>query len=123
MSIPNRNINFPTAIKFGAGRIKELAELCRANGMNRPLFVTDPSLAQMPMVKAVLDSLKSAGLGVALFSDVRPNPVEANINAGIKAYRAGAHDGVIAFGGGSGLDVGKLIALMHGQSISVFDLE
>jgi alcohol dehydrogenase len=123
MTIPNRNINFPTAIKFGAGRIKELAELCKANGIRRPLFVTDPGLAQMPMVKAILDDLKSAGLGVTLFSDVRPNPVEANIHAGIKAYRAGQHDGVIAFGGGSGLDVGKLIALMHGQTISVFDLE
>jgi alcohol dehydrogenase class IV len=123
MTIPNRNINFPTAIKFGAGRIKELAELCKANGIRRPLFVTDPGLAQMPMVKAILDDLKAAGLGVALFSDVRPNPVEANVHAGVKAYKAGKHDGVIAFGGGSGLDIGKLIALMHGQTISVFDLE
>lgn len=123
MTIPNRNINFPTAIKFGNGRIKELAELCAANGIKRPLFVTDPGLAGMPMVKAILDDLKAAGLGAALFSDVRPNPVEANVHAGIKAYKAGKHDGVIAFGGGSGLDIGKLIALMHGQKISVFDLE
>jgi alcohol dehydrogenase len=123
MTIPNRNINFPTAIKFGNGRIKELAELCTANGIKRPLFVTDPGLAGMPMVKTILDDLKAAGLGVALFSDVRPNPVESNILAGIKAFKAGKHDGVIAFGGGSGLDVGKLIALMHGQKISVFDLE
>ncbi|QIG47019.1 iron-containing alcohol dehydrogenase [Nordella sp. HKS 07] len=123
MTIPNRNINFPTAIKFGAGRIKELAELCQANGMKRPLFVTDPGLAKMPMVATILDDLKKAGLGVALFADVRPNPVEANLQAGVKAYRSGKHDGVIAFGGGSGLDIGKLIALMHGQKISVFDLE
>lgn len=123
MTIPNRNINFPTAIKFGAGRIKELAELCQANAMKRPLFVTDPGLAKMPMVTAILDDLKKAGLAVALFADVRPNPVEANLHAGVKAYRSGKHDGVIAFGGGSGLDIGKLIALMHGQKISVFDLE
>ena len=123
MTIPNRNFNYPTAIKFGAGRIKELAELCKANGIKRPLFVTDPGLAASPMVAAILDDLKAADLPVQLFSDVRPNPVEANIVAGVKAYKMGMHDGVIAFGGGSGLDIGKMIALMHGQSISVFDLE
>src|SRR5438105_4188259 len=123
MTIPNRNFTFPTAIKFGAGRIKELADHCKATGMSRPLFVTDPGLAKMPMVAAILDDLQSAGLKVELFSDVRPNPVEGNILDGIKAYKAGQHNGVIAFGGGSGLDVGKLIALMHGQKISVFELE
>jgi len=123
MTIPNRNINYPTAIKFGAGRVKELAELCKANGIKRPLFVTDPGLAGSPMVAAILADLKAADLPVQMFSDVRPNPVEANITAGVKAYKMGMHDGVIAFGGGSGLDIGKMIALMHGQSISVFDLE
>jgi alcohol dehydrogenase len=123
MTIPNRNLNFPTAIKFGAGRIKELADHCKANGIERPLFVTDPGLAAMPMVKGIVDNVKKAGLAIAVFSDVRPNPVEANIIEGVKAYKAGRHDGVIAFGGGSGLDIGKMIALMHGQNISVFDLE
>jgi alcohol dehydrogenase len=123
MTIPNRNLNYPTAIKFGAGRIKELAALCKANGIKRPLFVTDPGLAASPMVAAIVADLKKADLPVQVFSDVRPNPVEANIIAGVKAYKAGMHDGVIAFGGGSGLDIGKMIALMHGQSISVFDLE
>ncbi len=123
MAIPHRNFGFPTAIKFGAGRVKELADHCRDNGIQRPLFVTDPGLAAMAMVQDIVDNLRKAELGVAVFSDVRPNPVESNVHAGVKAYKHGNHDGVIAFGGGSGLDIGKLIALMHGQTISVFDLE
>jgi alcohol dehydrogenase len=89
----------------------------------RPLFVTDPGLAAMPMVKAIVEDVRKAGLAIEVFADVRPNPVEANVIEGVKAYKAGRHDGVIAFGGGSGLDIGKMIALMHGQTISVFDLE
>ena len=123
MAIPNRNFSFPTAIKYGAGRITELADLCKANGIQRPLFVTDPGLAAMPMVTDIVADVQKAGLAIAVFSEVRPNPIEANIIEGVKAYTAGNHDGVIAFGGGSGLDIGKMIALMHGQSISVFDLE
>jgi alcohol dehydrogenase len=123
MTLPSRNFNYPTAIKFGAGRIKELAEHCRASGITRPLFVTDPGLTAMPMVRGIVSEVADAGLGIAVFSDVRPNPVEANVVEGVRAYRAGKHDGVVAFGGGSGLDVGKLVALMHGQDLSVFELE
>jgi alcohol dehydrogenase len=123
MSLPNRNLNYPTAIKFGAGRIRELADHCRAAGITRPLFVTDPGLAAMPMVRGIVEDVKRAGLGIGVFSDVRPNPVEANVVEGVRAYKAGNHDGVVAFGGGSGLDVGKLVALMHGQHVSLFELE
>jgi len=123
MTISSRNLNYPTAIKFGAGRVRELADHCRETGINRPLFVTDPGLAAMQMVRTIVDDLRRAGLGVAVFSDVRPNPVEGNVLAGVKAFRAGGHDGVVAFGGGSGLDVGKLVALMHGQTVSLFELE
>jgi alcohol dehydrogenase len=123
MAIPNRNINYPTAIKFGAGRIRELADFCKANGIKRPLLVTDKGLAAMPMTAKILASLKKAGLKASLFSDVRPNPVEENVLAGCKVFTDGRHDGVVALGGGSGLDTGKLIALMHAQNISVFELE
>ena len=123
MAIPNRNINYPTAIKFGAGRIKELAEFCKANGIKRPLVVTDRGLAAMPMVAEIMADLKKAGLKADLFADVRPNPVEENVLAGCQAFRDGKHDGVVAIGGGSGLDTGKMIALMHAQKISIFDLE
>jgi len=123
MTIPNRNLNYPTAIKFGAGRIRELADHCRAAGITRPLFVTDPGLAAMPMVREIVEDVKRAGLGIGVLSDVRPNPVEANVIEGVKAYEAGNHDGVVAFGGGSGLDVGKMVALMQGQHLSLFELE
>jgi alcohol dehydrogenase len=123
MTIPSRNLNYPTAIKFGAGRIRELADHCKATGITRPLFVTDSGLAAMPMVATIVDDVKRAGLGIAVFSEVRSNPIEANVVAGVRAFQAGGHDGVVAFGGGSGLDVGKLVALMHGQRVPLFELE
>jgi alcohol dehydrogenase len=121
--IPNRNFNFPNPIRFGNGRVKELPSFCKTAGMKRPLFVTDKGLAGSQMVADILASLEKSGLGRAIFSDVVPNPTEENVLKGCKTYRAGGHDGVICFGGGSALDTGKMIALMHAQTISVFDLE
>lgn len=123
MTIPNRNFSFPTSIKYGAGRIRELADHCKDNDIKRPLLVTDKGLASMPMVTDILKDLKKAGLKADMFSNVRPNPVEENVLEGCEAFKAGKHDGVIAFGGGSGLDTGKMIALMHSQAISIFELE
>lgn len=121
--IPNRNFNFPNPIRFGNGRVKDLPQFCAEAGMQKPLFVTDKGLAGTDMVKNILASLQKAGLGNAMFSDVVPNPTEDNVLDGCKAFRAGGHDGVICFGGGSALDTGKMIALMHAQKISIFDLE
>ena len=115
--------NYPTSVRFGARRIAELPDAVRAAGMARPLFVTDPKLAATAMAKNALGSLDAAGISPKLFADVRPNPVEANIRAGVAAFRAGGHDGVVALGGGSALDVGKLIAFLAGQTRPIWDFE
>ena len=117
------NWSYPTAVKFGAGRIKELADHCKAVGMKRPLLVTDRGLAPMPITQNALDILDAAGLGRAIFADVDPNPNEKNLEAGVKAFKDGGHDGVVAFGGGSGLDLGKAVAFMVGQTRPVWDFE
>jgi alcohol dehydrogenase len=110
------NWNYPTSVRFGAGRISELADAVKVAGMSNPLFVTDPNLAKLPMTQ------KAAG-SLTMFSEIKSNPVEANVAAGVEAYKRGGHDGVVAFGGGSALDVGKLIAFMAGQTRPIWDFE
>ncbi|RDL50921.1 NAD-dependent methanol dehydrogenase [Ensifer sp. M14] len=117
------NWSYPTAIKFGAGRIKELADHCKAAGMKKPLLITDRGLAPMAITQNALDILEANGLGRAIFADVDPNPNDVNLAAGVKAFKDGGHDGVVAFGGGSGLDLGKCVAFMAGQSRPVWDFE
>jgi alcohol dehydrogenase len=112
------NWNYPTTVRFGVGRIAELPEAVKSAGMTNPLFVTDPVLAKMPMTQSAV-----ASVGAKTFFDIRPNPVDANIVAGVAAFRTGAHDGVVAFGGGSALDAGKLIAFMAAQTRPIWDFE
>jgi alcohol dehydrogenase class IV len=119
----NANWSYPTSIRFGAGRISEIADACFVAGIKKPLLVTDRGLAGMEITQKTLNLLDDAGLGRAIFADVDPNPNEKNAAAGVAAYKAGNHDGVVAFGGGSGLDLGKVVAFLAGQSRPIWDFE
>ncbi len=117
------NWSFPTTIWFGAGSIARLAEACAQCGLKRPMLVTDPALAALPMVAEAVAQLHTAGTPTIVFSDIQSNPVARNVADGVTALAEQNCDGVIAFGGGSALDVGKVIALMARQSLSIWDFE
>ncbi|AUT48790.1 iron-containing alcohol dehydrogenase [Achromobacter sp. AONIH1] len=123
MTLPIANWNYPTSVKVGAGRASELPQWCASLGMKRPLLVTDPGLAALPMTVKLLDSCRSAGLDAGLFHAIKGNPTGKNVDDGVAAFKAGGHDGVIAFGGGSALDAAKAIALMAGQDRPLWDFE
>lgn len=117
------NWNFPAPIRFGPGTIAELPAACRELGMKRPLLVTDPGLASLPIVEHAIQINEEAGLPTGLFSQMQGNPIGEDVDRGTEVLRAGGYDGVIAFGGGSALDVGKAIALMAGQTRPLWDFE
>lgn len=118
-----RQWNYPTRIVFGAGAIERLPKLCAGQGITRPLLVTDKGLEGTPLVEGTLALLKDGRVEASVFSEVKGNPSAANVEAGLKAYRDGNHDGVVAFGGGSGLDAGKAVAFMAGQDRPIWDFE
>ncbi len=117
------NFNYPTSVRFGAGRISELALACKELGIESPLIVTDPGVANLPMLEQILSQLGEAGLTVGVFQGVRGNPTGENVDEGVQAYAHGGHDGVVGLGGGSPLDVAKAVALMAGQTGDLFDYE
>tara|TARA_R110000868_G_scaffold2543_1_gene18359 strand:- start:1340 stop:2509 length:1170 start_codon:yes stop_codon:yes gene_type:complete len=117
------NWNYPTSVRVGAGRISELAAACRQLGMQAPLLVTDPGLAALPMIDKVMQHCRDDRLKAGLFHGIKGNPTGGNVMDGVAAFKAGGHDGVIAFGGGSALDAGKAIALMVGQNRPLWDFE
>lgn len=117
------NWNYPTNVKVGAGRINELANLCKSMGMQSPLLITDPGLATLPMLQRVVDDLNASEVRCGLFSAIQANPTGQNVDDGTSYYLEHNHDGVIAFGGGSALDAGKAVALMVGQNRPIWDFE
>ena len=117
------NWNYPTTMWVGENRVKDLGVACKTLDINKPLLVTDLSLAKSNMVIDVLEKLKEEGFLVAIYSNVVGNPTGNNVTEGVNYYNKNNCDGVIAFGGGSGLDVGKAIAFMSGQTLPIWDFE
>ena len=115
--------SYPTTIRFGAGRIQELGDACTSAGISNPLLVTDRILADLSITERLLGLLAKAGFGKSLFAGVDPNPSDINLEAGIFTFKEGDHDGIVALGGGSAIDLGKLIAFMSNQTRPVWDFE
>ena len=117
----NFDWGYPNTVWFGNGRIKDLAKACKILGIKKPLFVTDKDLAKTKMVEEVLEINKSKKLSIVVFSDLKGNPLGSNVKKGVDVFKNGNHDGVIAFGGGSSLDVGKSIVLQAALNRPLWD--
>ena len=116
----NMNWNYPTNVWFGVDRSKEIQKACDTLGIKTPLIVTDPGLLQTSIIDEINSSLSS---NTQIYSDVQGNPTGSNVTNGVKVFLEGDHDGVIAIGGGSGMDAGKGIAFLAHQSRPLWDFE
>ncbi len=119
----NSNWNYPTTVWFGEGRVKDLHVACKNLKIKKPLLVTDKDLAKSDLVKKITNDQNLKSLSINVFSNIKGNPVGSNVDEGVEVFKKGNHDGVIAFGGGSGLDVGKAVAFMSAQTRSIWDFE
>ncbi|MDC3035893.1 iron-containing alcohol dehydrogenase [Candidatus Pelagibacter sp.] len=117
------NWNYPTTMWVGENRINDIGSACKSLNITKPLFVTDKGLSKSDIVNNTLSILKSEGISAELFSNVVGNPTGTNVIEGVESYKKNGCDGVIAFGGGSGLDVGKAIAFMSGQTLPIWEFE
>lgn len=115
--------SFPVPIAYGPGRLKDIGERCVGMGLTKPLIVTDKGSAGLPFIKELQKALSDAGVGWALYSDISPNPRDTDVAAANTVFRNGGHDGVIAIGGGSAMDGGKLICLTVNSGIDLWDFE
>jgi alcohol dehydrogenase class IV len=119
--MPNFDWGYPNTVWFGNGRIKDLPKACKILGIKKPLFVTDQDLVKTKMVKETLEINRKSNLLTTIFSDLKGNPLGSQVKKGVDVFKSGNHDGVIAFGGGSSLDVGKSIVLQAALNRPLWD--
>ena len=117
------NWNYPTTMWVGENRIKDIGLACRTVNIKKPLLITDSGLANSEIIKKTLDKLNNENITTEIYSNFTGNPTGTNVNEGVVYYKKKNCDGVIAFGGGSGLDVGKAVAFMSGQTLPIWDFE
>jgi len=117
------NWNYPTSMWVGENRIKDLPEACKNLNISSPLFVTDKDLINLDMTKNIIFEVRKKFNTLFIFSNFSGNPIGENVEEGVFEFKKNKCDGVIAFGGGSGLDVGKAIAFMSGQTRPIWDFE
>ena len=115
------NWAYPTTVWFGSGRIVDLPKACKVLGIKKPLFVTDSDLVKTEMVANAVQSNNKNSIPTKVYSEVKGNPVSGQVIKGVEVFKNGNHDGVIAFGGGSSLDVGKSIALLESNNRPLWD--
>ncbi len=125
--LADRDWEFPVDIHYGPGRARKIVQFCEKSGISRPLVVTDKGSCDLPYMATLMDDLRASFSGAALFADISPNPLEQEIYAGKDAYHRGRHNGIIAIGGGSGMDGGKAISLIahsnHPAAAFNYDLD
>ena len=115
--------SYPTEVRFGVGRINELPEVSNKLKISRPLLITDDIIRKLPFAQKIQENLKSFGVLSSIFSDVQTNPNDTHLANALEVFRTGRHDGVIALGGGSVIDLAKLVALMAFQTRAIWDFE
>ena len=119
----NQDWTFPTSIRYGPGRIKELIEICNQKGIKRPMIVTDKGSKDLNFINNILSDLKKNNLDPKIFANISPNPKDVEIILGKSEFRNGNHDAIIAIGGGSGMDGGKAISLIANNDYDIWDFE
>ena len=121
--ISNQNWSFPTSIRYGPGRVKELSGICQNKEIKKPFVVTDRGSGDLNLIKDILYNLRKDGLEPQLYTNISPNPRDTEVLSGKLEYQNGNHDGVIAIGGGSGMDGGKAISLIANNEYDIWDFE
>lgn len=110
MSIIEKRFYLPTEVVFGKGSLDSLKRVVNKN--DRVFLVTDPGIEKAGILKSILKHLESVGPEITVFNQAEPNPTAELVNKVMEDLRNASATMVIAVGGGSSMDIGKIIAAL-----------